>query len=739
MRPSLNSNMRITLNDEEFDLQTDPTYHNIVSDGSLPVEKFEEVTDLLLEHPNLNSTHLFRADILHDSAGLLETNQQKEQRLLRQNGAEDSQHPVKGDGGMSDEVISHSLAPLIDDVPPHRTVIRRLIPRNQNLDKSLDQSCYFYRLVDGARAVIYLPRADEDGMPWYHPKIRALVYLYTPPKRTTSFPSLSVHYALFRSEALGQAPERLHRTLLALLNTFLRLARYQPPTKSEPEASSHSSSTANTTTIATSTALDLRPSSLKDTVLPQHIVQDTYARLKTLYAPSLISAWVESTPPEKHVFEDLSIAAFLICLWQQMYGPQKTGWAGFVDLACGNGVLVWVLRQEGWTGHGIDARRRKTWSALDLDSNNAVREGIIVPQPFLDTLSGVHSQGDGWHTLLSTSDDDSETSPIPIHNGIFPPNTFLISNHADELSPWTPLLAALSASSSTSTALPFLAIPCCSHALSGAKRRYTPAETRLGHPTITSPPPAKPVLVNTPSTPANSTTTTSTVTSSDGHPSNPTKPTAGSNEDLKGDLNHLRATKSAQAAGTDDKSTYSCLTRKVVQFAQQLGLETTCTLMRIPSTRNVGIVFLGGLFAPMRQVTGGSGGGSDGSNGGSGIEPAGAEDAAAAVASTTEIGDDGAEYSTDTRVATEMRHGERERARERERPRKAPASSSAAAKKRQEATTIKAVIERECAWSGGVSRSAEAWLARARGVHAGSEGGRGRVNWGGPRQHSYTD
>ena len=58
----------------------------------------------------------------------------------------------------------------------------------------------------------------------------------------------------------------------------------------------------------------------------------------------------------------------------------------------------------------------------------------------------------------------AEYAMPPSHNGIFPTNTFIISNHADELTPWTPLLASLSQS-------PFIAIPCCSHDFGGTRFR----------------------------------------------------------------------------------------------------------------------------------------------------------------------------------------------------------------------------------------------------------------------------
>jgi tRNASer (uridine44-2'-O)-methyltransferase len=62
---------------------------------------------------------------------------------------------------------------------------------------------------------------------------------------------------------------------------------------------------------------------------------------------------------------------------------------------------------------------------------------------------------------------NKEIQVIGIHNGLFPKGTFIISNHADELTPWTPILASLSK-------CPFMMIPCCSHALSGARFRAPP-------------------------------------------------------------------------------------------------------------------------------------------------------------------------------------------------------------------------------------------------------------------------
>jgi tRNASer (uridine44-2'-O)-methyltransferase len=171
--------------------------------------------------------------------------------------------------------------------------------------------------------------------------------------------------------------------------------------------------------------------------------QDLYITLKNKYAKLFIEKWVEGTDPLKHVFEDISLATFLILLWNQDRGKETT----FVDIGCGNGVLVYLLVMEGYEGYGFDARRRKSWSVFPQHIQGRLHEKILIPH-FL-----TEGNGEG----VPNGVDDG------IHNGEFRNGTFLISNHADELTPYTPLLAAMTPDSG------FLAIPCCEHDFSGSK------------------------------------------------------------------------------------------------------------------------------------------------------------------------------------------------------------------------------------------------------------------------------
>ncbi|KIX10266.1 uncharacterized protein Z518_01347 [Rhinocladiella mackenziei CBS 650.93] len=499
--------------------QTAQDYQQCCPD--LGEDKFMQLSNLLLENPNLNSTHLFRADILYDSAGVLKTAAEKEKmyQLLNESATIE-------DLFIRDEPESTAVAHISYDAILERRVLRKLIPRKPQLDHVLDQWCYIYKLVGGLNeasgfVVVYVPDVKaESEMPWYHPPVKSLAYLY---ETKGSEALLSVHFLPFTQSSVDSLPSRLHRTFISLLQTFLRLAKNPAP--------KHAPAVVNGDTGGNSpTDLSMTPSALKDTILPQHIVQDTYSRLKQQYARDLMSRWAEKTEPSKHVFEDLSIAAFLIELWKQMYKPDN--FPGFADIACGNGVLSYVLIKEGYHGRGFDARRRVTWEVLEMDEY--LDEMICVPQPLLDRAT----------------DDIAILLPgTQVHHGLFKPGTFIISNHADELTPWTSILAALS---SPESPLPFLAIPCCSHALSGAKHRYSP----------------KDIHAASPSTSVNGTEA----------------------QFATGDLRALRATKAKATDHTDAKSMYACLTRKVVALAEEVGFDVELTLMRIPSTRNFGIV-----------------------------------------------------------------------------------------------------------------------------------------------------
>ncbi|XP_043500977.1 probable tRNA (uracil-O(2)-)-methyltransferase [Polistes fuscatus] len=153
-----------------------------------------------------------------------------------------------------------------------------------------------------------------------------------------------------------------------------------------------------------------------------------YTELKLKYGTSMVKVWPENTDPSKFVYEDIAIATYLILLWENERnenGSKKL--QSFVDLGCGNGLLVYILSSEGYPGLGIDLRARKLWDHFPKSTRLEVR--TIIP---------------------STS--------------LFPDVDWLIGNHSDELTPWIPVIAARSSYNCR-----FFLLPCCAYEFDGSK------------------------------------------------------------------------------------------------------------------------------------------------------------------------------------------------------------------------------------------------------------------------------
>lgn len=362
----------------------------------------------LVRNPNINSTWLFRADISLDE----QITPPGEEQIKR----------------LQDSTRYRAMRHF----DATRVLVRTLVPRNSTRDSPLDETCAFYEgtLPSGLRGtlVVHFPHISSvDDIPFYYPKANAigLLHAWDPLAKAGT---ISVHYSLFGGSVVS---ERLNRTARVLLSNIHKHG--EGALEGYVKKFQH------------------------DTLVGQVDLQNTYAKLKQKHARSLVESWAESTDPQKHVFEDLCIAAFLIELWADMYKDRP--FPGFVDIGCGNGLLVRILDREGYHGWGFDARARKSWQ----NYNRVLENGLPLLQEHILLPSIVSSGADDDISLGG----DGMAATCSIHNGEFPEGTFIISNHADELTPWTPILAALSGS-------PFLAIPCCSHALSGARFRAAP-------------------------------------------------------------------------------------------------------------------------------------------------------------------------------------------------------------------------------------------------------------------------
>ena len=510
---------------------------------------FENVSLDLLKNPNINSPFLFRATILYDSK-----NNELTDELL----SESQSSPALGNYN-----LHHGEIP---GFRIERTILRRMIPRNPQLDKPIFQTCLFLKsnLKESEQTlVVYIPHSSTlNELPWYHPQVKSLAYLhswYVSPSTAGDQGTISLHYRLYSPEFLPLS-SRLQNLGQHLLSTVYKHGR--------DRFAGH-----NTRVH-------------RKQLSQNHRFQNIYNQLKNKHAKRLCDSWVEQTEPSKHVFEDLGIAAFLIDLWTEMYGTRdvsstgtrdlsphgdQSSFPGFVDIGCGNGVLVDVLIREGYQGWGFDARRRKMWNRFGRTTQKNLKQMILVPQPLLrsapksTTRNRESSNVTCRRRLFPGALKLANIEKQPYHNGIFPTGTFIISNHADELTPWTPLLASISSS-------PFLCIPCCSHNLSGQRFRA-------------------PSVFNSNSADAFAPSYfAAQVTKSKAIPlifaaSDDADVFGPGNGPEHGDLKDLSAKSRSQ-----QPSAYSSLCDWISHLAARVGYEVEKEILQLPGTRNVGIL-----------------------------------------------------------------------------------------------------------------------------------------------------
>lgn len=208
--------------------------------------------------------------------------------------------------------------------------IRRLLPRRPNVDAAMLEECAIYA-GDSTAFVVYTalrtsgegdnrsclndPRTEADyatefEMPYYHPAVRCVAFHYSPQ-------GVRLDYVPFEQSDLHQ-DGRLARTALSMLRLV------------------HKHSCGN--------ASSYEKRVYHDVIVHREAYQDFYLELRTRYAGKLIDSWAEVTDPKKHVFEDIAIAAWIILVWRASFGGAPPG--GFVDVGCGNGLLVYLLHSE---------------------------------------------------------------------------------------------------------------------------------------------------------------------------------------------------------------------------------------------------------------------------------------------------------------------------------------------------------------------------------------------------------
>ncbi|KAG8006149.1 putative tRNA (uracil-O(2)-)-methyltransferase [Nibea albiflora] len=149
-------------------------------------------------------------------------------------------------------------------------------------------------------------------------------------------------------------------------------------------------------------AAECKSSEFKSTLslLPVEKYSVMYQQLKEKYK-AMVKVWPEVTDPEKFVYEDVAIATYLLVLWAEERAEKNlTARQSFVDLGCGNGLLVHILTNEGHPGKGIDVRKRKIW---DMYGPQTLLEFTSVCFPRRPPDGNVEPQSENSDV---TTDDD---------------------------------------------------------------------------------------------------------------------------------------------------------------------------------------------------------------------------------------------------------------------------------------------------------------------------------------------
>ncbi|KZP21002.1 DUF1613-domain-containing protein [Athelia psychrophila] len=461
---------------------TQPLAHAPLSDEWIPIAScpaayspliFEEAVLTLVNHPEYNSTLILRSDVVSDT------------RL-----SSEDEPPLR--------------APRLGALQATRRIHRVLLPRRPGRDGALEQLCTFYStfkpdkqclpVCDQSQdqhqhheddsqdaptdTVILTPLPGPSGLPYYHPAVAHLAMRYLP--GSAPLLRIEVLFPEVDSEARKEALKpgsKLARQCTTLLQ---HLHRYTP---------------------------SYTPQSAHDRLFSREEYQDLYLAMRAFLESDagkqetghegwteMVSKWKERTGMDgaKHVYEDVGIACWLMLLWRDTFAPppidppssaqpsasdstteeasrssdightscpqepsiasspqesnsEAPRWAewsrpmnGFLDLGCGNGLLTHILLTAGYQGRGVDVRTRPSWQYFPSSTQQNLHVKALDPLEILDPVD-LHMNEEGEEQW---KDDDWD-------------GVWLIGNHADELTPWLPLLATLLPTSG------YASIPCC--------------------------------------------------------------------------------------------------------------------------------------------------------------------------------------------------------------------------------------------------------------------------------------
>ncbi|KAJ1889927.1 tRNA(Ser) Um(44) 2'-O-methyltransferase [Kickxella alabastrina] len=286
-----------------------------------------------------------------------------------------------------------------------RRVRRVLVPKRKLKDPLLEEDVVVSRLDSGIYAQ-FIPRvSDPSGIPFYYPSVHEFAFGYVEMGDSTQHDSSSCKLVIIVRELSPGSTVATKKHRMVWQDLIKRLYKWTATER-----------------------FGYQKRVEHDIVVSYDLYTAKYQELKAKYALYWVENWPEQTDPRKFVYEDIAIASWIICLWQGS-NSAKAKRPRFVDLGCGNGLLVHLLNSEGFSGYGIDQCSRKVWA--HFGGKTDLRAQTLVPYEF------------------SAEDAD-----------------WIIGNHADELVPWIPIIAARTTGASKPG---FIIIPCCPHDLSGKK------------------------------------------------------------------------------------------------------------------------------------------------------------------------------------------------------------------------------------------------------------------------------
>jgi len=177
-----------------------------------------------------------------------------------------------------------------------RVIRRTLVPRRPGRDGGVEQLCTFYSsgLHDAdPSCLIITPLTDNAELPYYHPAVHHLAIRFNDA-------SLRVEAVPLPSAFPITLESRLYRTSTSLLDNVHRYC------------------------WGTITSWEKRVN--HDILVARDAFQDLYLVMRQRHQ-TLVGEWLEETDPQKHVFEELAIACYLMLLWKNdsVYSPPNPG------------------------------------------------------------------------------------------------------------------------------------------------------------------------------------------------------------------------------------------------------------------------------------------------------------------------------------------------------------------------------------------------------------------------------